>query len=102
MLVTSSDDADGEMVLGLLLVKVCIHGVNHGRREFLAAEAVTSANDFDVLVSGFHKRVEHILIERFAEGAGLLGAIQHREALDGLGQGVHKLGKPRMDDRGAP
>ena len=84
-------DADGEVVLRLLGFGVFEYRCHHGRREFFATEAIASANDFDIFVSGLNQRVEHVLIQRFAKGAGLLRAIEHRKALDALGERAHEL-----------
>ena len=37
------DDADGEVVLGLVELKVVVNLLDHGGGEFLAAEAVSAA-----------------------------------------------------------
>ena len=42
-------------------------------------------------LTGFHQRVDHVLIQRFAEGTGLLRAVEHAEALDRLRQGFDEL-----------
>ena len=42
------DDADGEMVLGFVELKVVVNLLDHGGGEFLAAEAVSAAVALDV------------------------------------------------------
>ena len=84
-------NANGEMILRLLLFEIRIDRVHHGWREFLATEAVASADDFNVPIAGFHQRVDHVLIQRFAEGAGFLRAVEYGEALHRLWQGFDKF-----------
>ena len=83
-------DANGEVILELAR-KVLVHGVDHGRRELLGAEAVTAADDLDVTSACFNERIDHILIQRLAKGAGLLRAVENRDALAALGQRFDEL-----------
>ena len=80
-------DAHGEVVLGLGLLHVVEDGLDHGGGEFLAGKAVAAAVDGDVVPARFDQRRAHIDIQRVAQGAGLLGAVHHGQALDAPGQG---------------
>ena len=82
-------DADGEAV-GRRAVEVIVDGLDHGRREFLGREAVAAADHLEPAPGEGHGDVEE---ERLADGAGLLGPVEDRDLLDGLGQGgVERLG----------
>ncbi len=72
-------DADGE-VRGAFAVEVLVDGVDHGRSELLAGQAVAAADDHDVLAgqSGLD-----VGVERFAEGAGLFQAVENGNFLHG-------------------
>ncbi len=79
-------DAHGEVVLGLGLFHVLIDGLDHGGGEFLAGQAIAPAVDGDVMLAGLNQRRAHVGVQRVAQGAGLLGAVHDREALDGFGE----------------
>ena len=66
------DDADGEVVLGLVLGKVVIDGLDHGGVELLGAEAVAAADDEDVVLARLAQRGADVQIQRLAQRAGLL------------------------------
>ena len=68
MWVTSSFDADGEVVL-LFAVKVVIHGLDHRGRELLAAKAETAAEYLDIGHAFFKQRGHHVGVQRLALGA---------------------------------
>ena len=77
------DDTDREVILGLVLIEVIIDSLDHRGREFLAAETVASADDLDAAATRFTERGHDVLIQRFAEGAGLLGAVEDCDLLAG-------------------
>ena len=79
-------DTHGEVVLRLFLFEVLVHRVAHGGVELLGAQAVTAADDLDFGNALFKQRRAHVEIEGLAEGAGLFGAVEHRDLLAGLGQ----------------
>jgi len=83
-------DADGEVVLRLRLGQLIEHGLDHGRSELLAGEAVTPPDDL-----GFEPRlresVHHVEIERFSGCARFLGAVEHRQGPHRLGEGGREV-----------
>src|SRR6185369_5294935 len=88
-------DADHEVVLRFGFFQVVQDRFGHGRGEFLGTQAVAAADDdgiaFEAEFAGCHGFADggaHIKIERFAQGAGLFGAVEDGDALDGLGQGL--------------
>ena len=88
-------DADREVILRLFGIEIVVNGLNHRRREFLAAEAVSAADNRNIL-AGLSESGHDVLIQRFAEGAGLLRAVEHRNALACRGQRFDKLlARPR-------
>ena len=84
-------DADGELALHLVALELVIHGEHGGRRRILAAQAVTAADDLDVVASGVGQSGDHILIQGLAQSAGLLGAVQNGDLPDGGGNGLDEL-----------
>ena len=90
-------DAHREVVLGGIGVEVVEYSLDHRRRELLGAEAVATAHRAGIadglepaLFHGFAQGGTHVDIERFADGAGLLGAVEHG---DGLDRGREAFGK---------
>ena len=79
-------DADGEVV-GALTVQMLVDREHHRRGELLAGEAVAAADHGDVLVRQGGLHVEE---QRFAERAGFLAAVEHRDLFDGRGQRLHE------------
>ena len=83
------------MVLRRIELEVVKHSLNVGRRELLGAQAVTSADDLD-LAAFLDEGGADVEVERLAQGAGLLGAVEHGDALAGRRDGVHEaLGAER-------
>ena len=76
------DDAHGEVVLGRWLGQLVEDRLDHARRQLLAGEAVAAADGLDVGLAALHQSDDHVLIERLAGCAWLLGAVQHGQALD--------------------
>ena len=81
------------MVQRLVLGQVVEHRLGHPRRELVGAEAVAATDDGRVareaeqpLGHRFAKGGTHVVIERLAQGAGLLGAVEHRDLLHRLRQ----------------
>ena len=88
-------NADGEVVLRRVELEVVKHSLNVGRRELLGAQAVTAADDLD-LAAFLDEGGADVEVERLAQGAGLLGAVEHGDALAGRRDGVHEaLGAER-------
>ena len=77
-------NTDGKAFLRLCRRQVFIDGVDHRRREFLAAHAVTAADAYNIQF-GIEQSSLHILQQRFACAARLFGTIHNRNAFDGLG-----------------
>ncbi|MPM24338.1 hypothetical protein SDC9_70820 [bioreactor metagenome] len=73
-------------------MQLLIHGEDAAGRGVLAAKAVPAANDLG-LAAGICKGGDHVHIQGFALGAGLLGAVQHGDFLRRGGNGgQHFLG----------
>ena len=93
--------ADGEVVLGLVLGQVVIDGLDHGGVELLGAEAVAAADDEDVVLARLAQRGADVQIQRLAQRAGLLGAVQHGDLLaggrDGGQEVLHGEGAVEVD-----
>ncbi len=95
------DDADGELMLGRILLQLIVDR-KHGRgRRVLAAEAVTAADD-GRLHAGVGQSGDNIHVERFADGAGLLRAVEHGDLLGGSRDGRDELVSSRTDGTGEP
>ena len=89
-------NAHGEVVLGRSNQHVVEHGLGHGGGEFLGAEAVAAGEELGEhadLIAVFHKGGADVFVQRFTEGAGFLGAVEHGHGLHGGGHDVqHELG----------
>ena len=83
-------DTHGEMILHFAF-QVLVHGLHHGGGEFLAAQTIAAAHYLDIIAAGFTQHGADILVQRFAQGAGLLGAIQHGDLLAGGGDGGQEV-----------
>ena len=94
-------DADGEVVLGLGLLQVVIDSDDLAGGGVLGAEAIAAAHHADVAAAGLIQGGDHIQVHRLAHGAGLLGAVQHGDALagggDGGGEVLHGEGTVQVD-----
>ena len=96
-------DADDELLLGLGLGKFVVDGLHMGRREFLRAQAVAAADDLrQRALPALGQRGDHVLVERLAVGARLLGAVQHGDLLDTLGNRRQQGSLVEAGGRGAP
>mgnify|MGYP000615152220 CR=1 FL=1 len=84
-------DADGELALGRIGLEVLEHGEGSRRRLVLGTEAVTAAGHHEVGAARLVQRGDDVLVERLANGAGFLGAVEHGDLLDGRGQGGHEV-----------
>lgn len=73
------------MILGRALFKLFVDRVDHRRSELLAAETVTSADDFDVSYLGFGKSRAYVEVKRFAERAGFFRTVEYGDFLAGSG-----------------
>ena len=89
-------DADGEPMARAGGVEVGENTESHRGGEFLGAETIAAADHAAQRHGdgslGLGESREHGEIERFAGGAGLLGAIEHAEGADGGGQGAEEGG----------
>ena len=78
------------MVLGLIQQEVVVHGLDLSGGGVLAGQAVTAGKNFRpvlvVDVSG-----ADVLVQRLADGADLLHAVQHSDLLHGLGHGRQQV-----------
>ena len=84
-------DADGELAGGGVLLELLVDGEGSRGRLVLGAEAVTAADDGDLGLAGLIEGADDVLVEGLADGAGLLGAVEHGDLLDGGGQGGHEV-----------
>ena len=82
-------DAHGEVVLRGVQLQVVEDSLDMGRRELLGAQAVTAADDLDAAAL-LGERSHDVQIQRLAQGAGLLGAVEHGDLLDGSRDGIHE------------
>ena len=84
-------DAEGEVVARPGLAELVVHGLDHGRRELLGREAVAAAHDPRHGAAGLGERGEHVEVQRLAERARLLGAVEHGQGPDRLRQRRHEV-----------
>ena len=89
-------DADDEVALGRGRGHVVVDRLGHAGAEFLGPEAVAAAHELGNRAAAFDERRAHVLVERIAEAAGLLGAVEHG---DHLGRGGHDLEKRIRGER---
>ena len=80
-------NADGEMILRLRLLQFIEDGLDHRRCKFLGREPVTPANDprhgpRTVCGLALHKGGNNVLIQRYANAARLLGAVEDGDATE--------------------
>ena len=87
-------DADREVVARLLFRELVEDAGDHGRGEFLGGQAVPAADDprEGGAPARFGERGHDILIERLADRAGLLGAVEDGDRADGRRQRGHEAG----------
>ena len=85
-------DADGEVVLGLVLLQVVVHSDDLAGGGVLGGQAVTAANHADVAAAGLVQSGDNVQVHGLAHGAGLLVAVQHGDALAGGGDGGSEVG----------
>ena len=76
-------DSNGKVIL-LFAGHVVIDGLDLGRGGILGAETVAPSQDRQMQPGLQYSRAD-ILKERFAQGAGLLGAVKHREDFAAFG-----------------
>ena len=87
------DDAEGEVVDRLPADKVVEGGFRHARGEVLGAEAVAATDDTGGAGewrSALGEGGEDVEEKRFADGAGLLGAVENGDGFDGFRQRSEK------------
>ena len=97
------------MIAGFGLAQFVQYRLGHGRREFLRGQAIASADHAGQIAAvaqgkGFAQGVDDIAMQRFAAGAGMLGAVQHGDGADGGGQhrqkvlGGKRQAQPNLND----
>ena len=84
------DDADGELALHLVLLELVVNSKYACGRRILRAEAVASADDLNVLAC-ICNCGDNIEVQRLTLCAGLLGAVENCDLLNGLGQSCKQL-----------
>ena len=84
------DDADGELVLGLILLELIVNSEDGCGGRVLGAETVAAADDGS-LHAGVGKCGDNVHVEGLAEGAGLLGAVENGDLLGGCRDGRDQL-----------
>ena len=83
-------DADGEA--GLFAgFAIAVHREDLAGGDILAAQAVAAGVNGDTLEPAAAQRRHDIKVQRLADGAGLLGAVQHGDGADGFGQGTQQM-----------
>ena len=83
-------DADGEA--GLFAgFAIAVHREDLAGGDILAAQAVAAGVNGDTLEPAAAQRRHDIKVQRLADGAGLLGAVQHSDGADGFGQGTQQV-----------
>ena len=84
------DDTDGELAARLVLRKLGEHSERGCGRGVLRAQAVAAADDGDTRAALNGERVQNVHVQRLADAARLLRAIEHGDLL-------HRLGKRRYE-----
>ena len=84
-------NADSEVVFGRFGGEAFVHRVDHGRIEFLRAQAVATAVNLDIGFARLDKRGANIEVQRLAEAARLFGAVENGETLDRFGQRLDEM-----------
>ena len=84
-------DAHGEVVLGGVLSQVLIHSEHALGRRVLGAQTIAASHNGLIGDAGAGQSGDHVQVQRIAQSAGLLGAVQHRNLLGGGGDGGDQL-----------
>ena len=84
------NDADGELALHLVLLKLVVNGKDGSGRSVLRAETVAAADDLNV-ASCVCNGGYNVEVQRLALSAGLLGAVENCDLLAGSGDGLKQL-----------
>ena len=71
---------------GVGLSELVVDALHHGGGEFLGGEAVAAA-DHLLAIAHLGEGGDDVAVERLAGGAGLLGAVEDGDRLDGGGDG---------------
>ncbi len=83
-------DADGKA--GLFTgFSVAVHRKDLAGGNVFTAQTVASGINGGMLEPAAAQRRHHIKVQRLTDGAGLLGAIQHGDGFDGIGQGTQQM-----------
>ena len=84
------NDADGELTLHLVFLKLIVNGKDGCRRSVLRAEAVAAADHLNV-ASCVCNGGDNVEVQRLALSAGLLGAVEDCDLLAGSRNGLEQL-----------
>ena len=84
------NNADGELTLHLVLLKLVVNGKDGGRRSVLRAEAVAAADHLNVAACVCNGG-DNVEVQRLALSAGLLGAVEDCNLLAGSRNGLEQL-----------
>jgi len=77
------DDAQSELFLGSILGQLLVNCEEGGGGGVLGTQTVTTTDHGDIVPAGLCQSHNHILIQRLALRAGLLGAVQNCDLLSG-------------------
>ena len=80
----------GEAVLGLRQLQVLVHAENHGGSHVGRTQTIAAAYD-ERRIGLAVECVLNVEQQRFAVAAGLLGAVEHSDALAALGHHLHEV-----------
>ena len=83
-------DADGELMLGLILLELVVNSEDGCGGRILRAQTVASADD-GCLHAGVCQSGDNVHVEGLTQGAGLLGAVEDSNLLGGCRDGCDQL-----------
>ncbi len=86
------DDPDREVVAGFGRAELVEDRAHHRGREFLAREAVAAADDDGDVAARLAQRRDDVEVERIADGARLLRAVEHGERAHARGERPRERG----------
>ena len=77
--------------LGFVGCEVLVYGKDALRSGILGAETVAAADDLNITAIALGERCDNIEVERVAESAGLLGAVENCDLSAGRGDSGNEL-----------
>ena len=83
-------NTDGEAGLRSVLLQLGVDSEDRRRRGVLGTQAVAAAGQDNVVHAGLTQGGGDIQVQGLAQGAGLLGAVQNGDLLNGLGQDLQQ------------